>query len=174
MRKVHCPEAIKKISTGSANAHRLRRPDKSVENICGVCGTRIDTNDNVSRVYPCCLSEDGTGVVERRVNATAQQKSVIHLKYRIEVHPHNVAVGVSPSSKRKRGARINNCGVLPMEQHVSLTKVETCSLHRGIVSSNDCTRRDHDARFAASCAGWVETRREDACLGYYKTVEGIG
>jgi hypothetical protein len=51
----------------------LRRTDKSVLNHCGV---EIDTNDDTARVYPSRISEDGSGKVERRENAIAQQKSV--------------------------------------------------------------------------------------------------
>ena len=61
------------MAKGEANSDRLRRADKSVLEVRGV---HVDTNDDTARIYPRCIREDGSGWVERREHATAQQKSM--------------------------------------------------------------------------------------------------
>jgi len=63
----------KDLSIGQADSHRLRRPHKSVHDIRGV---QVDTNDDTARIYPSRITEDGSGRVERREHAIAQQKRV--------------------------------------------------------------------------------------------------
>jgi hypothetical protein len=66
--------------TGELVSAGLRRTDKSVLNHGEV---KIDTNDDPARVYLNRISEDGSGEVERRENAIAQQKKrVQRLQYR--------------------------------------------------------------------------------------------
>ena len=61
------------MSTSEASSHRLRRPDIPVLSERGV---EVDANDGIARIDPGCIREDGSGGVERRENAIAQQKRV--------------------------------------------------------------------------------------------------
>jgi hypothetical protein len=114
----------------------LRRTDKSVLNHRGV---KIDTNDDTARVYPSRISEDGSGEVERRENAIAQQKSVSNA-CSIVVFPDNVVLGVIRSSERRHSARKINRGERPMGQQVSVTHSTAIR-----VRIDDCARRVHRA-----------------------------
>ncbi len=96
---------------GEANSHRLLGPDISVKDARGVL---IETNDDTARVYPGCIREsDGSRGVERRENALAQQKRMCDA-CSIVVFPYDIALGVTPSSKRKHSARKINRGECPM------------------------------------------------------------
>ena len=48
----------------------LGRPDKSVGDVGGV---GIEADNDTARVYTCCLSENGSRVVETRVSAIEQK-----------------------------------------------------------------------------------------------------
>jgi hypothetical protein len=99
------------MSTGEANSHRLRRPDISVKD-----GRRIliETNDDTARVYAACVREsNSSGGIERCENALAQQKRVCDERG-IDVFTYDIALGVTPSTKRKYGARKINRGEVPL------------------------------------------------------------
>jgi hypothetical protein len=75
---------------------------------------KIDTDDDTARIYPGCIREpDGSGGVERGENALAQQKRVSDARS-IVVFAYDVALGVTPSTKRKYSARKINRGELSM------------------------------------------------------------
>jgi hypothetical protein len=135
----------------------LRRTDKSVLNDRGV---KIDTNDDTARVYPSRVSEDGSGEVERRENAIAQQKSVSNA-CSIVVFPDNVAFGVIRSRERRYSARKINRGERPMGQQVSVTHSTAIR-----VRTDDCARSVHRAGTAADCAGRIETKICACKLGF--------
>jgi hypothetical protein len=52
----------------------------------------------LARIYPRCIREDGSGWVERREQAIAQQKSVCDARG-IGVCPHGVALGLIPPAR---------------------------------------------------------------------------
>src|SRR5271167_2785212 len=160
-RKVHRREAIKEMATGEANSYRLRRPDKSVLSVCGV---HVDTNDDAARIDPRCIREDGSGWVERREHAIAQQKSVCDVRG-IGVCPYDVALGVIPPGKRKDSTRKINRGEGPF--FVAQVSVSHSTTIR--VSADDLTGRVNRAGSAANCSGWIEAC-EGAFLGHYKAV----
>ena len=57
---------------------------------------KIDTNDDTARIYPACIREpDGSGGIERRENALAQQKRMSDA-CSIVVFPYDVTLGVIP------------------------------------------------------------------------------
>ena len=123
-------------------------------------GVKVDTDDDTARIDSGCITEsDGSGWVERRENAIAQQKRVKDV-CTVPVGPYDVALGVIPSSKRKGSARKINRGERPMVQQVSVGHSTTID-----VSADDCTRRVNRAGSAADCSGRIETG-EGALLGH--------
>lgn len=56
-----------------ANTHLSRRPDISVDQICGV---NENTHDHAGRIDPGRVTEDSTGRIEGGENAVAQKKRV--------------------------------------------------------------------------------------------------
>ena len=160
-RKVRRREAIGKILTSEAHAHRLRRPDEAVLIARGV---EVDTNDDTARIYPRCITEsDGSGWVERREHAIAQQKRVKDV-CTVSVGPYDVALGVIPSSKRERSAGEINGGERPVVQQVSVGHSTAIP-----VSTDDRTGRVNRAGSAADGSGRIEAG-ESAFLGDYKAV----
>ena len=121
------------MSTGEANSHRLLGPDISVLNDRGV---KIEPDDDTAWIYPGCIREpDGSGGIERREDALAQQKRMSHA-CSIVVFPYDVTLGVTPSSKCRRSARKVNRGECPMVEQVAVTD---SSIIR--VSADDCAGR---------------------------------
>ena len=60
------------------------------------------SNNDTARIYPGCIAAVGSGPgrVERRENAIAQKKRVCDA-CGIDVFPYAVALGITPSNKRK-------------------------------------------------------------------------
>ena len=149
-----------------ASPHRLRRPDKSMENIRGVRGTYVKADNHTNSIYSSCFSECGSWVIERRVRAIAQQKTVA-IACRVGVYASYLVPNVSPSSKRERRAWKINRSVLAPEQQVSEALPATA---RSRVITDDCTKQAYSAGTAATCSRGIEAG-EDALPGQYKAVQ---
>jgi hypothetical protein len=114
------------MSTGEANSHRLRRPDKSVLNDRGV---KIDPHDDTAWIYPGCIREPDGSRGSNDVKTPYLAKKVSHASC-IVVFPYDVALGVTPSTKRRRSARKVNRGERPMVEQVAVTD----SARKGILT----------------------------------------
>src|SRR5215469_53963 len=66
----------RELSGNKVNVHRLRRADESVLDVRAI---QVDTNNDTARIYPRCIRENGSGWVERREHAIAQQKGVCNV-----------------------------------------------------------------------------------------------
>jgi hypothetical protein len=74
-----------------------------------------ESNNDTARIYPGCIAAVGSGAgrVERRENAIAQKKRVCDA-CGIDLFPYAVALGMTPSNKRKNSARKINRSERPV------------------------------------------------------------
>ncbi len=128
------------------------------------CGVKINTHDDTARIYAGCSSAGGVRKVQRRENATFEQKTVSHVGL-IIVFTNTIALKVTSSNKGKRRTGEINGSECPVIQHVSMP------YSAGIrVIPKDCTGRTNSGSVAADCAGRIETCKV-AALGDHKTME---